>query len=86
MVQLVFRLDGFSYTLIIEDFSKIFWENLAYVKSGNNNEFCSLKHIYIDGDISLNFITVSSSVLLRMRNVSETTRRNTPIVVNIKFY
>ena len=75
MVQLVFRLDRFSETLIFEDFSKIVLENSVYVKSGNDNEYFTLRLIYSDGNVWLNFMTVSCSILLRTRYVSETCSR-----------
>jgi len=52
---------------------------LVYVKSGNDNEYftlrCTVQYMYSDGNIWLNFMTVSCSIILIMRNVSETCSR-----------
>jgi len=53
--------------LILEDFSKICWENSISLKSDKNNVYFTWSPIYV-------FI-ISRSFLLRMRNVSDTTCR-----------
>jgi len=55
-------LDGFSWNLIFEDFSKICRENLSFIKIGQTKWYFTQRPMYI-------FI-ISRSFLLRMRNVS----------------
>jgi hypothetical protein len=57
----------FPMNLILEDFSKICWENSISLKSDKNDVYFTWRPIYV-------FI-ISRSFLLRMRNVSDTTCR-----------
>jgi hypothetical protein len=57
-------LDGFSWNLIFEDFSKICRENSSFIKIGQ-------KERETDVQTNMYFFIISRSFLLRMRNVSD---------------
>jgi len=63
-------LDGFSWKFILEYFSKIYWENSSLIKIWQEKTSTLHSNQYT-------FLVISRSVLLRMKNVSDKSYRET---------
>ena len=46
-------VDGFSWNVVFEDVSKIFWGNNVWLKSDNNNWYVHWRSMYMFDNVSL---------------------------------